>query len=95
VLQCDTVVCYSIDMMTKGKAVDKLFECLNPVVFEQTRYLFYRMTEHKDVCTTVSNLRISKDYPWKGSVSFTRDADGKRVKIWMTPKTYKFKSKSY
>ena len=34
------------------------------------------------VPTTVSKLRFSAKWPVSGALRFTRDADGKEVKIW-------------
>ena len=33
--------------------------------------------------TTVSDLRIAKGWPWRGSIRFTRDADGVRFTLYL------------
>ena len=43
--------------------------------------MFRHMTESHLTITTISNLKIATGWPDLGCISFTRDADGKRIKL--------------
>jgi hypothetical protein len=68
-------------------------------ICERLEYTFWRdravemlrhMTEHSDEVTTVSNLRVPPQWPAVGAITFRRDVDGKRVRLWRDGRKHKF-----
>jgi hypothetical protein len=51
--------------------------------------MFREMTRSNKATTTVSGLRIAKGWPARGSITFTRDADAKKVRLYLTKKGFR------
>lgn len=54
--------------------------------------MFREMTTGTAV-TTISNLRVAKDWPARGSITFTRDRDGKRCRLYATRAAFRATAK--
>lgn len=56
--------------------------------------MLHHLTISNTVITTVSKLRVAGDWPLRGSITFTRDHDGRRCRMWLNRKSKKFKAEA-
>lgn len=72
--QAEAVIVAKVNRSWQGRALD----------------MFRHMVISNTTVTTISGLRIAGDWPLRGSITFTRDADGKRCRLWLhRRKTFK------
>lgn len=74
--------------MTKSQAETMIANKVNAAWADKAVELFRELTFSMSVYTTVSGLRICGDWPHRGSITFTRDVDGKKCRLYMTTKQW-------
>ena len=75
--------------MTTSEAEARIMKSVPRFFQDRALDMFRDMAVCNTQVTTVSSLRIAKDWPLRGSISFTRDADGRRVRLWLAGKKWR------
>jgi hypothetical protein len=75
------------DVLNKTKAEAVISREVDRPFLDRALEMFRHVT---DGDTTISNLRVPKDWPLGGVISFTRDADGRPVTMGLDKKTSKW-----
>lgn len=75
--------------MTTTQAIQVITSKVDRFWTDRALEMFRHLTVSNSMITTISKLRVAGDWPRRGSITFVRDADGRKCRMWLAGSKFK------